>query len=1410
MRKRVLRSIICFLLSAIMITECNLGAVNVYAAEITEGTDSESLDNQPDADSSDETEEIMDTLNGEDEEEIITASSYLYPFEEAVTALEELASTRTIHAVVYLADIITVRKLPEEASEPMKNLNSGDMVSIIGAGQDAEYNIWYQISYIDGEEEATGYVRKDNVACVDQEFTKWQENYVRSIGMFGRMSRVVSYSDVEQFPESYQDSLYALKQKHPNWIFAKVTGNKGGVDWATFVKKQIGSKSYIWTSGTPSSWKNGPTGEPNWSYASEGIIKYYMDPRNWLSEQGIFQFELLGYNPEYHTVESVESILSGSFMANTQIENNMTYAQAFVEMGRTTDVSPFFLAARVLQEQGYQGNSPLISGKYPGYEGYYNYYNIGASGNNEKEVIENGLQKAKDKGWDSRYEALNAGVEFLLLDYIRVGQNTLYLQKFNMIGTLATHQYMQNIKAPSQEASIVHKAYNNKGLLNQGFIFRIPVYNNMPGKAAPKPGEEDKITLSSTNIDNLQVDSEITLHPLVNGKEAEGLNWNFTSSNPEVATVDSNGVVKAVKAGETTITCKCVDDPDNPNVGTCKVTVIPTLATIEMPILQSITYDPNMTLKDVALPEGYTWVNPDIVPTVAKSSYGVIYNPDEEKYKPVTFDVNLQVNKKVITSAEYTILADLEGGAGRELSSVSLPIGFYWNDPAEKLADTIGTKEYLASYNPDSANYETVTDIKIPVKIVCEKHNFGEWEITEATCENDGTKIRKCTICGSKEELTLEKTGHLYESEITVEATEEAEGIRTYTCKKCSDSYTESIPKLPSTHVHKYEESIVKKASCTEEGEKAFECSCGDKYTEVIEATGHKVENGRCQQCGYTDVVETPEEDKNTGTETTPDSSKPSEGENTGSETMPDSSKPSEGENTGSEATPDSSKPSEGGNAGNETTPDSSKPSEGENTNNGTTETSKPGEGGSTGNEITPDSSKPGDIGNSSKPSDDETSNSSTPSNGSTTNNSSTPNNGSATNNSIPNNGSTTNNTTTNSSTVNNNTANNNTTVNNSTVDNKAEENKSEETDTQKTEDSTVVQNQTKPENKVNQVEVELMSNLVESAKEEETVEGEKQTVEIQLNENTEISQKIVEMAKEHGVDLEVSLPNNLKWTINAESLNDGMASAINMNAEIVQEVIEKEVIESVTSGEEYMELSLSHDGEFGFEATLTIPVEEKYVGQIANLFYFNEKTGELEFQMDTPVDTEGNIQLFFNHASDYVIVFSQSSMAEDVTNLNVTSESNVEEISKDMPVTEEQKDGTNKLLVICIIIMVLAGGLAAAGYFIYFNKKEISDGQDFEEWLKEEKSSKIEEETKKKADSKKAKGIKEEAGNKKEPQTDKYLDEDVDDYREKEVVAVSNFNTGEIRLKEEDYLDEEDEAEYLDEDVDDYKEKSK
>ena len=78
-----------------------------------------------------------------------------------------------------------------------------------------------------------------------------------------------------------------------------------------------------------------------------------------------------------------------------------------------------------------------------------------------------------------------------------------------------------------------------------------------------------------------------------------------------------------------------------------------------LPELKPIFYDPNSKLQDVKLPEGYTWINPEIIPCVKQSSYAVVYNPNEEKYNPITFDLNLEVKKKVLTIAECVIPSDL-------------------------------------------------------------------------------------------------------------------------------------------------------------------------------------------------------------------------------------------------------------------------------------------------------------------------------------------------------------------------------------------------------------------------------------------------------------------------------------------------------------------------------------------------------------------------------------------------------------------------------------------------------------------------------------------------------------------------------------------------------------------------------
>lgn len=1140
------------------------------------------------------------------------ASQYLHPFEEAAEELEKLAAKQEIQAVVYLEDTVLLKSLPDESSETVKELVSGDVVRIIGVGQDADYSIWYRVSYIQETETVFGYLRRTNLACVQEDFVQWESNYVRSVSVFRRMARSISYPDVEQFPASYQDMLYQLKQQHPNWIFVRMNT---GISWNTLVSNQLGERSLIYASTSPAEWKNGMYGT-NWAYASEKILKYYLDPRNFLNEKGIFQFELLGYSEEFHSVEAVEHILSGSFMYNSTIENGKTYAQNFVELGQTTKVSPFLMASRVRQEQGAKGSSPLISGTYAGYEGYYNYYNIGASGKTDKEIIESGLAKAKTEGWNSRYKSLAAGAEFLGGSYIKHGQDTLYLQKFDVDSRydgVFWHQYMQNIEAPYKEALSVRAAYEKAGLLDSAYVFRIPVYEGMPSSACVKPGDEDKITLSSTRIDNLQVDSQVTLHPYINGKEAEGVEWEFVSSDPAVASVDSNGTVKALKPGTTTITCCKKEDMDNTLEGTCTVTVIKAdidVSALQLPILEDITYNPNGSLKDITLPEGYKWVNQDMVPTVKQSSYGVEYNPDNSKYNSIILDLSLIVRKAV---PEYTTPTNLQGGATRELSSVQLPQGFSWENPTQLLPNTIGNITAKASYNPDIENYETVEGISVTVKVVCQKHSFGEWVITEAECEKDGTKIRSCTICGAEEKIILPATGHSYSSAVTNEATQEKEGERVFTCSNCQHTYTESIPKLPAKHQHSYQEEVVTKATCTSEGLVRYTCSCKDTYEQVIPATGHDMKAGICVNCGYKEKA-----DSNTAGGSTANG-------NTSSNTAQNG--------TGS-----------AGNSGN----------------TGTTNSNTGGGSGSTGNV---------NVGNTNTGSG----NSSTSTGNTGTANSTTGSMGAA---------NTTKPETSAGTTASNPAASNTTGANTSPAGNK---------------------------------EAQIISDVVDKTKKEENTSASTKVekVVLQLNDNTNISKQIVDLAVDQGVDLEVVLRNGISWNLDTKTIGQAAIEEMDMNVQLQKGIIDAGLIETLAEGRDYLEIRLAHDGEFGFTALLTIPVAEDNIGRLANLFYMNEETGKLEYQMVSEVTEEAEVSFTFSHASDYLIVFADEDMEEAASRLTENEETEAgEEALADQE--KSAQGGKTVIIIVCVLILLLAVALIGLG--IWLSKKRAAEGMDSSE----------------------------------------------------------------------------------------------
>ena len=323
---------------------------------------------------------------------------------------------------------------------------------------------------------------------------------------------------MEGFPESYKSGLRALHAQYPNWEFKAY---QTGLDWNTVISAESVPGKNVIPNSKGVEWKSLENGAYNWKTdtfivfdgstwvtASKEAIAYYMDPRNFLNSSGIFQFELLKYQSTYQNVSGVENILKGTAMYNaayTYTDDSgsllsLTYSQTFIKAAEYSGVSPYHLASRVKQEvvTGPTTLSNSVSGTYSGYEGLYNFYNIGANDSAGGGAIANGLNFAR-KGstnavsnsmymipWTSPYKSIVGGSYYIGGSYINRGQDTVYLQKFN-VTPISTyyHQYMTNVEAPYAEGKKILTAYN--GMADSPIIFSIPVYQNMPEMVSAAP-----------------------------------------------------------------------------------------------------------------------------------------------------------------------------------------------------------------------------------------------------------------------------------------------------------------------------------------------------------------------------------------------------------------------------------------------------------------------------------------------------------------------------------------------------------------------------------------------------------------------------------------------------------------------------------------------------------------------------------------------------------------------------------------------------------------------------------------------------------------------------------------------------------------------------------------------------------
>lgn len=295
--------------------------------------------------------------------------------------------------------------------------------------------------------------------------------------------------DEAKYP-GYKELIDKLLEEHPNWKFTLFYTK---LDWNEVIENEGHSDTRAYplnlipdTDDYPENWrceidKDKRFDNGSWLCASDRAIEYKMDPRNILNDENVFQFKELNYVENAQNIEGLKEITKDTFLEGDSICNSL------IEAGKNSNLDPYFIASRLIQEQGREG-STLSKGYEYNNAIVYNPFNINAIGNSKEEIIKNAASYAYEKGWDSLEKAIVQGIEFMENDYINEGQNTLYLQKFDVVkkGGLYNHQYMQNLLAPISEASNMREIYEISNTVDYSLNFIIPLYENMPEEICEK------------------------------------------------------------------------------------------------------------------------------------------------------------------------------------------------------------------------------------------------------------------------------------------------------------------------------------------------------------------------------------------------------------------------------------------------------------------------------------------------------------------------------------------------------------------------------------------------------------------------------------------------------------------------------------------------------------------------------------------------------------------------------------------------------------------------------------------------------------------------------------------------------------------------------------------------------------
>ena len=436
-------------------------------------------------------------------------------------------------------------------------LYAGVNVEIIGTASGNGCGTWYNIKFNNG----TGWV-----CGISTGGARNVELYTTQTLRTNDRVATTAYEQELQakgFPASYWDKLTALHNAHPNWNFVADNTNRdwGYVTWAETGAVVDGDddKSLLYAYNNDTSLIAGYLKTDNYNYktntfnmkdsggfyaARQELVAYYMDPRNFLNENFIFQFEKLQYNSETHTKAVVENVFGSGYLRQ--------YASSYVSAAKTKGISPVQMASRSIQEgrnrQDYLTDGSAftyVGSRYPSIYGQtfsncYNFFNIGAYSDSVSAKQNGGVyacggpnrnETSYGRPWNTADKAILGGADYLNDSFISKGQDTIYYQKYNTSSytrnSLYAHQYMTYIAAVAYEGSDTYDAYYAAGLINKAYTFVIPVYNNMPEATTMPSSLNPNNYLKSLKIDGVSV-------PSFDGDITSGYKLNVSNSKTSV------------------------------------------------------------------------------------------------------------------------------------------------------------------------------------------------------------------------------------------------------------------------------------------------------------------------------------------------------------------------------------------------------------------------------------------------------------------------------------------------------------------------------------------------------------------------------------------------------------------------------------------------------------------------------------------------------------------------------------------------------------------------------------------------------------------------------------------------------------------------------------------------------------